>query len=403
MAIDPWGGFNDANAQLNNTFTNIRQQDRQARLDDLNAQAARQSLAMGGIQLENAQRQQTNAADLRAQLASVRPTSTTALTAPAPASVNPAQSLRVSNVVTGDYGQGNAQPAQPLIGSLAEGMQSAGLAEPPAVDASKFPSEAQPAASPAVQAYNAGNVRTTTTTADPFAVAAKFWTDRGEFDKARAVMEAAKEHAQEQGNMAAAGSGDLTNYYTKIAKASLTAQQSKQIESGLTTIAALAKEGPQYLKMAEPSIKQIPGFENFTADAVSVDPSKRFSTIDMGNQTVVIDALNPKDWKLERKDPVSDLAIAVKGFDSTHPNATAQDRADFVKAHELEMSKAKRQIIVNNPTGGSTGSAMGAGGAAGPLNAQGVNESALQGLSQGMAAYVKKVANYEIPIPNPRS
>lgn len=420
MAIDPWGGFNDANAQLNNTLVNVRNQNRQDSLDALNAQAARQSLAMGGIQLQNVQRQQNDALSLRQQLAGLSPTSTTTLTPPVQ-SASPAQTLGVNNVITGNYGQGSTDytndsniaglkanvAANPQMAALSGSDQrlAAMQAQTPVITPANnqiAPETITP--SPEVQAYNAGNVQTTTTTPDPFAVAAKFWSDRGEFDKAAAVMQAAKQHAEEQGNMAAVGSNNLTNYYTKIAKASLSATQSKQIESGLTTIAALAKEGPQYLKMAEPSIQQIPGFEKFSADSVSVDPSKRFSTIDMGGgQTVIIDALNPKDWKLEKKDPVTDLQIAVKGFDEANPNATAQQRAAFVKAHELDMARAKRQVIVNNPTNPAmAGGSMG-GGAAGPLNSQGVNESALQGLSPSMAAYVKKVANYEIPLPNPRS
>jgi len=144
----------------------------------------------------------------------------------------------------------------------------------------------------------------------------------------------------------------------------------------------------------------IPGFETFSADSVTVDPNKRFTSIDAGNgQTIIIDNQNPKDWKLEKKDPVSDLQIAISGFKSSNPNANPQQVADFVKKHELDMAKAKRQVIINNPTGGGNIP----GGVSGPLNSQGVNEGALQGLDPGRAALVKKIANYEIPIPNSRS
>ena len=52
--VDPFGGYNRANDQLNDTFARVRQEDRQASRDELNAAAARQSLAMGDMQLQGA-------------------------------------------------------------------------------------------------------------------------------------------------------------------------------------------------------------------------------------------------------------------------------------------------------------------------------------------------------------
>lgn len=396
--VDPWGATNEAVRNLNDTFNNIRIQDRQSRMDDINTQVARQQLAMGDIKLAESQRQADDVTSLRAKLAGAQPTTTTTLTPPRVNAGTPAQMLGVG-ITPGSKYLDNLPAVAPKA-SLEADMQAAGLADVP--QGPEF-SLQQPSASPAVQAYNSGRVQTTTTPPDPFAIAAKYWSDRGEFDKARAVMDAGKAHAEEQGNMAAVGSDNFTNYYTKIAKASLSKTQSDQIEKGLTTIAALAKEGPQYLKLAEPSIQLIPGFEKFSADAVIIDPNKRFVSFDAGNdQKVIVDNQNPKEWKLEKKDPVTDLQIAIKGFDETHPNATAQQRADFVKKHELDMAKAKRQVIVNNPTNNGGGGTL-PGGAAGPINEQGVNPAALQGLDPGRQMLIKKIANYEIPIPNSRS
>lgn len=73
--VDPWGGFNEGINNLNNTFVNVRAQDRQSALDAQNADAARQQLAMGAVQLQGAQRSQQNLQDAQAAAAALQPTS----------------------------------------------------------------------------------------------------------------------------------------------------------------------------------------------------------------------------------------------------------------------------------------------------------------------------------------
>lgn len=156
--IDAFAGSNAAFANLNDTFKSIRQEDRQAKLDDLNAQSARQQLAMGNLKLNEAQRQTDDAASLRAKLAGVQPTTETTIT-PAKVDAGTAAQMLGGSVAPGSQYLNTPQTApNPLQGE----MQAAGLAEPPQVDASQFPAESQPKASPTVQAYNEGRVQTTT-------------------------------------------------------------------------------------------------------------------------------------------------------------------------------------------------------------------------------------------------
>lgn len=73
MIVDPFGGYNKAIDQLNNTFTRVRQEDRQSSRDELNAQSARQQLAMGNIQLQGAERAESNRQEAIAAGAAVQP------------------------------------------------------------------------------------------------------------------------------------------------------------------------------------------------------------------------------------------------------------------------------------------------------------------------------------------
>src|SRR6185369_8221585 len=79
MTVDPWGGFNEGMKNLNDTFTNIRKEDRQSALDAQTAAAARQSLAMGDIQLQTAQRTEQNRQDAVDAAANAQPSVRTTL------------------------------------------------------------------------------------------------------------------------------------------------------------------------------------------------------------------------------------------------------------------------------------------------------------------------------------
>ncbi len=181
MTVDPWGGVNRANDNLNDAFIRARAEDRQSRLDDVNMQAARQQLSMGGIQLQNAQRQQTDAADLRAQLAGAQPQTTTAFTPP----VDTASAADKLGMTPLPYTQ-NPQPAAPLTGSLDSEMQQNGLAATPTPDASGFQMPTEPV-SPAVQAYTSGDVQSTTTQPDTNKIILDHALKSGDVDRINAV------------------------------------------------------------------------------------------------------------------------------------------------------------------------------------------------------------------------
>jgi len=79
MTVDPWSGFNRGVSALNDTFTDIRKENRQSGIDAQNAASARQQLAMGGIALDKAQRGEQDTQDLRAQLAGLQPITKTTM------------------------------------------------------------------------------------------------------------------------------------------------------------------------------------------------------------------------------------------------------------------------------------------------------------------------------------
>jgi hypothetical protein len=173
-----------------------------------------------------------------------------------------------------------------------------------------FPAQATPPASPAVQNFADNRIKTTTTQPDPYTVAANYWASKGEPEKAAQVMAAGKAHAEELGNMAAVGASNPQDYYTRIAKASLNKAQSEQIEKGMTAIGSLLdKGGVGAVAQMQDQIRQMPGFETFDVSKMQADPASRFISYDAGNgQTIVLDRDHPKDWKLEKKDPVTDYA-----------------------------------------------------------------------------------------------
>jgi hypothetical protein len=112
------------------------------------------------------------------------------------------------------------------------------------------------------------------------------------------------------------------------------------------------------------------------------------------------DVVNPI---LERFSKVNNPQMTVEQLTARAQKGDkeAQGILDAIQQREIELAKAKRQVIVNNPAGRAGSTPVG--GMVGPLNAQGVNPNALQGLDPGRQALIKKIANYEIPIPNSRS
>ena len=351
--IDPWGGFNQGVSQLNDTFTNIRQQDRQSALDAQNAAAARQSLAMGDIQLQGAQRMEQATQDAIAAGAAVQPGVRTTLydqqgpAAPVANTQLPAREALAQKIAdmkgqtynpAASYGDNDVTPA-------AGAAQQAQIA-PLQAQMDAIPATAQVEGAPLPPV--AMQEQVPVTDADRMGAMIKSYLANGNTAKAAELFKMSHDYAQAQGQMNAAGGGSLEDYYTKLTKASLSQVQSDQIEKALTTVAALAKEGPQYLKMAEPSLQMLPGLEGFSADAVTMDPSKRFTSIDAGNgQTIVYDQQNPKDWKLEKKDPVTDFSSFHQGM----LDKGASEGEISAAWHQQKMAEqtAARVNIVNNP------------------------------------------------------
>ena len=69
--IDPWAAFNSSNASLNKSLDDFATQSRQQAKDDATMSAARQQLALGKIQLDEAQRKQGVMKSVRKQLAAM--------------------------------------------------------------------------------------------------------------------------------------------------------------------------------------------------------------------------------------------------------------------------------------------------------------------------------------------
>jgi hypothetical protein len=214
MAVDPWGGYNDSVNNLNNTLVNVQNRNRQSALDDLNAQTARQSLAMGNIQLEDAQRRQADTADLRSQLAGVQPQTTTTITPAKANSGTAAQMLGVGVAPGAQYLTPHAAPTTAPTTGLEGDMQQAGLAEAPttAPDASGF-NLPQESASPTVQAYNEGRVQTNTKTEaqQKMEILTQHAIKTGDYDQITKAINLDSIMAKHKAELESGG-GDLTAY-----------------------------------------------------------------------------------------------------------------------------------------------------------------------------------------------
>jgi len=256
--VDPWGGSNEAYANLNNTLGNIRSQ-------DLRDQSARQQLAMGAIQLQGAQRSETARQDAINAAANLQPTTRSMLydqqgpvqpvDNSAGLSTRAALAQKIALMKNQTYdpsltmGDNDLLPGSGVMTQGATDIQAQQIA-PLQAQMDAIPATAQTAgeALPQVSIDQAIPV----TDGDKMAAMIKSYMANGETAKAMELFKMAHEHAQAQGQINATGGGSLDDYYTKVAKASLSATQSDQIEKGLTTVAALAKEGPQSCQPAEP-------------------------------------------------------------------------------------------------------------------------------------------------------
>jgi hypothetical protein len=365
--VDPWGGFNEGMNNLNNTLVDVRKQDRQAAIDDLGAQQARQSLAMGGIQLQNAQRQQDDTTSLRAKLAGVQPQTTTTIT-PAPAPVQTSAEKLGIGATPGAQYLTNPPPVAPLSGSLESEMQANGLAEKPTPDASGF-TMPQPEVSPIVQAYADNRVSTTTKDPNYYKVLLQHAQETGNTQLMEQTQKAIMDHATQL----SAISGNPADALKMVNETLGTNMQSMRtgkldfikdadgntvslfMEDKFRALQASGVPDKQALEQATVQMGQDGSSGQQVTKFLAEHPDANFKDVltFMGNNNIspggkgvsaILESLR-KDVDVKQ----TEFGTFKNGYLQEHPQANDAEVSKAWDARQIKQAEAKRITVVNNP------------------------------------------------------
>jgi len=348
------------------------------------------------MQLTEAKRQADDRAALRQQLASAQPETTGTITPAAPTQELASDRLGLAAAPGAQYLPNPLKPPTPapLTGSLESEMQNNGLAEKPAPDASGFNIPQEPV-SDSVQAMQDGRLNIKTTQPNYAGIALQHYMSTGNLEAANVL----KQQIVAQAKSVTDVSGNA-NDGLKIMNEALGTNYSVM----KTPAFQLMKNGDEVTGILDEGTMKTDMLKGMSlSDAMH----KNLVPVSLGGASPIVSkflAETPNPTAQQVWDLANKNGIPLKTIEPiiTRIQASQNEQGRFDRQQKQQEHSDARFAATLAAKNSGAGSNMG-GGAQGPLNAQGVNEGALQGLSPSMAAYVKKVANYEIPIPNPRS
>lgn len=171
----------DGLASLGATIDQGQVMKRQAMIDKRQNSLADLQMQKEQMQIDEMTRKRDQKLALENKLSSLQPTTTTTITPSMPPRGNTAAGMESLGNTMLPQGLSRVTPPQAPQYGLEKDMRDAGLMEAPKMDASGFKPEVQQA-SPVVQAYNEGRVKTTTTRPSPLDAIAEYAMKTGDFD-----------------------------------------------------------------------------------------------------------------------------------------------------------------------------------------------------------------------------